>query len=89
MKKVLVLVLVSAVSLLGHAEDVGKDHPCHDVKMACEAAGFAKGHHKHEGKGLWMDCVNKLKAGETVPGVTVAADKIEACKAKMAEKKAK
>jgi hypothetical protein len=81
--KLLIIALVLCGSIVARAEEkMGKDHPCKNLKAACEAAGFAKGKHK-EGKGLWMDCLNKLKAGEAVPGVTAAPGEVDACKAKM------
>jgi hypothetical protein len=76
------LVLVGSVNVFANEhENMGKDHPCKEVKEACEAAGFKKGAHK-EGKGLWMDCIQKLKEGQAVAGVTVPAEKLAACKAK-------
>ena len=90
MNKLLLVAMVSVFAGFAQAEEnIGKDHPCHEVKTACEAAGFVNKSHKKDGKGLHIDCIKKLIAGETVPGVTVAADKIEACKAKKAEKAAK
>ena len=86
--KALFLALLISGSLAAHSETIGKDHPCHKIKEACESAGFKKGHHK-EGKGLWKDCVNKLKSGESIPGVTVDTGEVEACHAKMMEKKSK
>lgn len=56
-------------------------HPCETIKKACEAAGFQKGKHK-DGKGLFIDCMGKLAKGESVPGVTVSQDDINACKTK-------
>ena len=79
--KTILISMILALSFAAIAEEVGPNHPCKEVKAACEAAGYHKGGHK-EGKGLWMDCLEKLKAGAAVPGVTVAADKLAACKAK-------
>jgi hypothetical protein len=79
--------LLCGLSLSARAEDM-KNHPCHKIKEACEAQGFIKGHHK-EGKGLWKDCIGKIKVGEPVAGVTVSADDVAACKAKMEARKAK
>lgn len=69
----------------GHGKGPGKPRgmhgPCEVYKKACHAAGFKLGQHK-VGKGLWLDCVAKLVAGETVAGVTVeaTADDATACK---------
>ena len=61
--------------------------PCKKIKEACESAGFVKGDHK-DGKGLWKDCISKIKAGATIPGVNVTPEDVNACKAKVAKKKA-
>lgn len=55
--------------------------PCKEIRSACVAGGFAKGEHK-SGKGLYKDCLQKILAGESVPGVTVSPDQVSACKAK-------
>jgi hypothetical protein len=86
--KTIFISMILAFSFTAMAEELPKDHPCKEIKAACEAAGYHKGGHK-EGKGLWMDCVHKLKAGEAVAGVTIAADKLAACKAKMAGRASK
>ncbi len=84
MKTVLALVLLS-VSLISTGvradEAKGNSHPCHQVKEACEGAGFKKGGHKDK-KGLHKDCIMPIMSGQSVLGVTVAADVISACKAK-------
>lgn len=82
MKKILVLMMIVS-SFQAFASDE-KSKPCMEVKKACEAAGFSKGKHK-EGKGLHIDCVQKLANGEAVAGVTISQDVIAACKAKKAE----
>jgi hypothetical protein len=62
-------------------------HPCHAIHEACEKAGFVKGGHKDGGKGLFVDCLAKIKKGESVPGVTVKPEDIQACKDKREEKR--
>jgi hypothetical protein len=74
-------VLVLASSLVAFSASAGTT-PCKDIKSACEAGGFTKGGHKKDNKGLYKDCMQKVMAGETVPGVTVTADQVTACKAK-------
>lgn len=64
------------------------DHPCKEIKEACEAAGFKKGEHK-DGKGLWKDCIDKVAKGETVTGVTISAEAVAACKSKHEMRKEK
>lgn len=83
---VIALLLVSGFVITAQAEEMGKDHPCHKIKAACESAGFVKGGHK-QGKGLWVDCLGKLKKGESVPGVSVSSAEVDACKQKIAERK--
>ena len=82
-----------AVSTLAHAGEPGnqKAGPCKEIKAACEAAGFVKGGHKSD-KGLWKDCIQKIKEGQSVAGVNVSPDQVAACKAtvqKHRERKAK
>jgi hypothetical protein len=84
MKKLLIVFVIFASPLIKAEES----HPCKNIEKACEAAGFVKGQHKEgKGKGLWIDCMQKLKNGETVEGVNVAPAEIEACKAKVQEHK--
>lgn len=59
-----------------------EEGPCKQIKSACEAGGFIKGAHKKDGKGLFKDCMKKVLDGESVPGVTVPAEEIAACKVK-------
>jgi len=81
MKNVLfIAILTTSLFSLAHATE-GKDHPCKEIKAACEAAGYVKGGHKDK-KGLHIDCLKKLMNGESVEGVSIGADKIAACKEK-------
>jgi hypothetical protein len=89
MKKQLVilslsLTLVSALPALAVEKGNG---PCQQIRQACESAGFKKGAHRENGKGLWIDCISKLKKGEAVEGVSVTSEQINACKERM-EKRA-
>ena len=84
MKYIVTLVataLFSVSALANHHDHEPKDGPCLKVKQACEAAGFEKGKHK-EKKGLMMDCMKPLMHGETVAGVTIAPEDLQACKDK-------
>lgn len=72
-----------------HEGHEGKGGPCKAIKEACEKAGFKAGDHKKTGKGLWIDCVDKVAKGETVEGVTIAAADVAACKEKHEERKEK
>ncbi len=61
-------------------EHAGKNGPCKKVIEACKAAGFVMGGAKDGGKkGLWKDCVEPLKAGQKVEGVTVDDADVQAC----------
>ena len=66
-----------------------KDAPCKKIKAACEAAGYTKGGHKTDSKGLHIDCLQKLKEGQAVEGVSVSAEDMAACKEKKEKHKAK
>lgn len=72
----------------GSPGDHGK-HPCQAVRAACEAAGFAKGGHKSGGKGLYVDCMQKLFKGEAVPGVSVDSATLQACQSKKEKRHSK
>lgn len=73
-----VLVLLSTVSVFAHGNE---SKPCQQIKSACEAAGFKKGDHK-EKKGLYLDCLDPILAGQSVAGVSVGSDVVTACKEK-------
>ena len=80
----LLLTLAAATPALAQTPDT--QHPCKAVEQACEAAGFQRGMHKKDGKGLFLDCMRPLKEGKTVAGVNISADVVNACKAKAAAK---
>lgn len=89
-KTTLFLALVGSLLVLNQAQ--AESQPCKEIKAACEAAGFTKGGHKpktNSFKGLYKDCILKIRDGETVPGVTISAETVAACKAKKAKRGAK
>jgi hypothetical protein len=59
--------------------------PCKQIIAACESAGFEKGMHKKDGKGLFKDCLDPILAGQTVAGVTVDPSLVPACQAAKAK----
>ncbi|WP_413557042.1 hypothetical protein [Bdellovibrio sp. HCB209] len=80
MKSVIIaLTLLGSVSAF--AQGAPKEHPCNQVKAACEGAGFKKGEQK-DGKGLWKDCIDPIMKGKPVAGVTLTKEAIDACKDK-------
>lgn len=89
MKKLILTLICLSFTAPAFAEKEGKDHPCRKIKEACEAAGYKKGGHKDGGKGLHVDCMKKLREGQTVEGVNVSAEDLAACKEKAAEHMAK
>lgn len=82
----LTALVLSLPALSNHHEHEPTEGPCFKIKQACEAAGFEKGKHK-EKKGLMKNCMKPLMHGETVAGVTIAAEDIAACKEKHDHKK--
>jgi hypothetical protein len=77
------MALIALASSTGFAREEAKGHPCHEIKKACQAAGFYKGGHKKgQEKGLYKDCFQDVLEGKSVPGVTVSSDVVTACKAK-------
>ena len=81
---VLALVFGLSVSTARADEHEGKqkNHHCKNIVAACEAGGYVKGGHKKDNKGLWKDCVQVIKSGKSVPGVTVSESDVQECKAK-------
>ena len=77
------LVLLGSVSAMAQGESA----PCKQIKSACESAGFVKGDHKKDQKGLYKDCVQPILAGKSVAGVTVGSDVVAACNVKKESRK--
>jgi len=63
----------------------GAQHPCKTLRAACGAAGYVKGGFK-QGKGLFRNCMKPLLSGSSVPGVSVSAEDVQACKARKAHR---
>ena len=67
-------------------------HPggsCRQIVQACEAAGYAKGAHRSDGKGLYLDCLDPILDGKPVDGLTVDPAVVSDCQAKRAKRRAK
>jgi hypothetical protein len=62
---------------------------CKQIVQACTQAGFEKGMHKKDGKGLYKDFLDPILAGQTVAGVTVDPAVVADCNAKKAKRQAK
>ncbi len=67
-------------------ETAPEEGACKKLADACKAAGYQAGQHKATGKGLHVDCMKKLLAGQTVEGVTVDAADVAACKVQKPQK---
>lgn len=80
--------LVLVLNSYANEQKSEKSRPCKEIATACEAAGFKKGGHK-EKKGLYIDCMRKLEAGESVEGVSVSSDLVKDCKDRREERKTK
>ena len=90
MKQAILTGLLIAVSF-GSIEALAQadKHPCAQIIKACKSAGFVKNDHK-DGKGLWVDCVNKIVNGQSVAGVNISnPEDVASCKAKREERKEK
>ena len=59
--------------------------PCEAIEKACKAAGFYKGGNV-SGKGLYLNCLQPIIEGKTVPNVTVSEADIKTCQVKAKEK---
>jgi hypothetical protein len=87
MSKALVSLTLLTFIFSSQAFSAEKNHPCKNIRSACEAAGFTKGAHK-EKKGLVLDCLKPIMAGTAVEGVSINPSDIGECK-KMQEKREK
>lgn len=87
--KLFLAFVLSVISTVSFANEGGpKTGPCKKIVDACSAAGFKRGEHKDK-KGLWKDCVEPLKEGQSVAGVNIDKSDIEACKSKREKMKNK
>jgi hypothetical protein len=88
---ILGIIAVVVFSTAAYAEHAQGQHegnePCHQIKIACENAGFVKGEAK-QGYGLWVDCIDPIMQGKTSvqgatkPLPTVDPKLVEECRAK-------
>lgn len=91
MKNVISLVLIGMMSATvaladGSSPKEGKYHPCEKILEACKAGGFVKGGHKDK-KGLYMDCLKPILAGQSVSGVSVDSKDVQACQERKEKRK--
>jgi len=88
-----IVVLTGALSLADTSTPPAtagkKMGPCKQIIAACESAGFEKGMHKKDGKGLYKDCLDPILAGQSVAGVSVDPSLVPACQAAKAKHQAK
>jgi hypothetical protein len=59
-------------------------HPCKAIADACKNAGYVHGGAK-SGNGIMANCLKPLLEGQSVKGVSISAEEVAACKAKMQE----
>lgn len=82
MKKLILIAaslsLTSGVAF-AHGNEEHHEGPCKKIAEACETAGFKKGEHEKNHKGLWLDCIRPLMDGKKVAGVNVTDGEIKAC----------
>lgn len=79
------LLLTFAVSL-SRAEGGEDLAACQELVRSCQSAGYVRNGHK-TGKGLIMDCMDPVIAGQTVAGVSASEAAIKDCKEKRAHHK--
>lgn len=70
--KAMINIAVLALALTSFGAQAKGGGACKKIEKACKAAK----HKKH------ADCLNKILAGEAVPGVNADPGDVEACKAK-------
>ncbi len=70
MRASIVLGIIAAFVCAGVAfaetPQAGQGGPCHEIRMACEQAGFVQGEAKL-GYGLWVDCIDPIMQGKPAP----------------------
>ena len=87
MKMMSLLLITLLVFNVNAAEK--KANGCKAIEAACKSAGYVKGDHKKNGKGLFEDCLKPVVEGKSIEGVTVEASVIESCKARHEKRVAK
>jgi hypothetical protein len=74
-------------NLSAHANELRKRHPCHNIKMACEEAGYKKKGKNTKDPKHWVNCLTEIRAGKVIPGVAVLPTEVAACNARIDAKK--
>ena len=91
MRKFTLFVTSLAFAIPALAEKHESPAVCAGIIKTCEGAGFHRGDHKKDSKGLWVDCVQAIAKGKKVEGVTATQADAKACmeaaKASRKEKK--
>jgi len=71
----------TSTSTLGGGAKHELNHPCMNIAVLCEEAGFRLSK-AVPGKNIWRDCVKPIVAGQTIASVTPSSVDIQGCQAK-------
>lgn len=55
-------------------------HPCREIAKQCRKEGYSIGGVNSSGQGLVKDCMEKIVAGQTLPGISVNFKTLGECK---------
>jgi hypothetical protein len=72
----------AATGTMATSASVAGTHPCMSIMQACNAANAGKP--KQE---VWKTCIKPVLDGQSVSGVNVSSNDVQACKTKMMQRK--
>lgn len=68
------------IALLGSGVHAAATHPCREIAKQCRTQGYSIGGVNSSGQGLIKDCLEKIIAGQTLPGIQIDFEIVSACK---------
>lgn len=76
------LTVLALLGVLGLDSAHAGENPCREVAKVCRQQGYGTEGIRSSGAGLIKDCLQKVIAGQTLPGVQVRFETLSACKAR-------
>lgn len=73
------MTLLTLTSSVARAAKEGA-HPCSQIIQECRKKGYAPGGARNSGRGMPMDCLRKVIAGNPLPGLSLRFETVGACK---------
>lgn len=78
--KLIPFLLAGFVTFLIAPADAAAAHPCSEIAKKCRKEGYSIGGANSSGQGLVKDCLEKVLAGQTLPGISVNFKTVGECK---------